>query len=179
MTVTRRSFPLLYSGSELVVAGRVADGVSSLEAEVEVWGAAPGSSAAMGAAPGRRLLRAQADVTGLTPPPPPGKKKGDSKVCCWAGRGPSLPSSWMDGTFMFASFRQPPIGILERLWAYLSVKQLLDVDLMKHEDDIVDVAPKLEPGLDQPRKRALWLALKVSMSTALIATLPLEGLEAL
>ncbi|KAE8736994.1 hypothetical protein FOCC_FOCC017549 [Frankliniella occidentalis] len=83
-TVTRRSFPLLYSGGELVVAGRVADGVSSLEAEVEVWGAAPGASAAVGAAPGRRLLRAQAhaaraDIVGLKPPPLPNKKKGDTK----------------------------------------------------------------------------------------------------
>lgn len=132
VAVTRRSFPLLYGGSELVVAGRVADGVQALEAEVEVWGAAPGASAAVGAAPGRRLLRAQS--VELTPPPLPGKKKGEPK---------------------------PPVGILERLWAYLSVKQLLDVDLMKHEEDIFDEVPKMEPGLDQPRRRALYLALKV------------------
>lgn len=96
--MTRRSFPLMYGGSELVVAGRVADGVRSLEAEVEVWGAAPGASAAVGAAPGRMLLRAQAyqargasrrtreDIAGLVPPPLPGKnkKKGEATKVSFA-----------------------------------------------------------------------------------------------
>jgi len=72
--VTKRQFPLLCDGSEIVVAGRYLPGQENqlLEAEVEGYGGREGSAAVEGAAPHKLLFRAHAqNISGLVPPLPP------------------------------------------------------------------------------------------------------------
>ncbi|VVC88007.1 unnamed protein product [Leptidea sinapis] len=112
-SLTRRKFRAIYEGSEVVVAGRVADGVELFEPHVYGFcGVEDGA----------------------------GRKKYEisPKIPVSRGKNEYLP--------------------LERLWAYLTIKQLLD------EKDASDSDVK---GEDSPAKKALDIALKYEFVTPL------------
>ncbi|XP_026466177.1 inter-alpha-trypsin inhibitor heavy chain H4-like isoform X2 [Ctenocephalides felis] len=129
-SLTRRSFPHLFMGSELVVAGRMQSDAVELEPEVKAVGASGSWS-----------------TTGIV-------------------KSPIAP--------IRVQHKPAP---LERLWAYLMIKQLLDEKDSQIDIDSthkVDEVPHAEPNALQPtntkdtaKGQALKLALKYSFVTPL------------
>jgi hypothetical protein len=98
-SMTRHIFPTLFSGAELVVAGKL----KGHELPDSVFGRVSGSS--------------------------------------------------LDGSSLFSSSGVAKASSLERLWAYLTIQQLLEEQELEGEDDT---------NATESKKRALELALKVS-----------------
>lgn len=143
-SLTKRSFPHLFVGSELVVAGRIQSGNTQIDPDVKAVGASGSWS-----------------TTGIVKPPV----------------GYHLIFNFLI-LINIKMFQSAPLHVphkpapLERLWAYLMIKQLLDEKDAQLDTEMPKVEneekPHAEPNalMPQPKKetakeKALKLALKV------------------
>ncbi|XP_046392693.1 inter alpha-trypsin inhibitor, heavy chain 4-like isoform X3 [Ischnura elegans] len=211
-SLTESNFHTYFAGTEVIVAGRVNDPTISKD-DLGTTVVSSSSSASMSVSTQSSTSDAVVgkSTTTTTPPPslvplPMSNDKEEEKPASSAGvpaveasQGVPPPSLEHDIIIPYPRFppprtpeqevRKPEPGSLERLWAYLTIRQLLDQDLANEEErdpwepvttppttesillnsslSVIGVPISKEPTPLTPKQKALQLALQYGFVTPL------------